>query len=564
MGLESNPVTQTPDGDPSQQPEIVRTDQDLFSETDATVGMVGTVFSSPDTRPEGIVVGQDPEHWPDANVVPLFDGLTEGPIHLPEILGNVARVRAEPDLFPKTADEAVERVMRVREGAQNGRLYEDALHLGIDPVWVRQLLNEPVRVALSEQVMPLPTLFAKLGQFGSPAALARSLYTIQNLAQRLELADSSIGPVKLGQITSLDHGVTFKDITSGFYFLVPLVSPGVDQETIQGRHLFSSQEKKRFNGAAYRDLVVTTDKILDVIKSIDEVLSYSQRAAQKSVSAAERQRAFNDESREKQFPVTSEQAARVEEGFRKGARLFATAAAASAFVTDCSGALQDLGIPAGAKGVRVNYCDFVSAYNARLVGRFLPEFNFETVHTDHANTLPIFGITNWNLFLTRVFDSGMIRPDEPILRLRVAEPGKDVEYRSLVCAARSEREVSLIDKYSGVEYRLGELIDQSRDAVLAGKPPLLVPIASLRYLVNYTLSSSIYLDDGMPYDKVQRLHRAMRDPEFTIFPRDLTLVPYTRLNTYTPQDPANPYDGLRPPRHDVLDYYRFASVVSGS
>lgn len=524
-------------------------------------------FSTPEpTEPDSALVelgssGSEPHILSDL-APPPFNGNGNAGALTHSVLSRVARMRNQAEIFPSTFDQAVDRVLAVREAARGGLLYEDAIQLGVDPVWVAQLLQEPVRVAISEQVMPLTTLFAKLGSYGSPAAMARAFATMSELANRLEAADPEIGVVKVGQITSIDHGVTFKDITSGFHFLVPLLAPGVDQESIQGRHLFSGKDKKRFNGAGYRDLSVAVGKVEEVLEAIDHVYQFAHKEGLKNVDAAERQRAFNIESRERNFPVTEEQAGRVESALRRGARFLDTAAAANAFLEDCAGALRDSGGLGPDRAERVDYCQFISHLNARLAQRFLGDRVFETAHTEHVNSLPCFGIKDWGTFLGKFFKAGIFHADEPVLRWRVDEPGRDIDYRSLAVVENNGHGIVLADRFSKTQYRLDDLVERSRESVLAGGPPLLIPIASMRYWVNYAMTSSISMDDGMPYDKIQRLQRAMQDPKFTLMPRDLTIVPYTRLNTFTPSNPSDPYQDLKPPRHDVLDYYRFAGIIS--
>lgn len=474
----------------------------------------------------------------------------------PGIDAFVSRTRAASGIFPASPAEAVERVLAARAAYRDGILQEEAERVGVCALWMHEHNALPVRVAITEQLMPLTTLFSKLDRFGSPATMVRALRTMDWMARQVEAGDSSIGDVEVGLLTSLDHSVVFKEITDGFFVVVPQRAPGADQERLQGRHFFSNKDVKHFKGVGYRDLSIAVAKLDEILGLFRQQGGYDRAEGLKQLDASARQAGFNDRRRLADGEVTPEMERRVVDSKYRGEQRHRRADAADAFIEDFEGAVKSCGVIAGASGPRVSYSEFIARLNEALGARILPNGKFTVSFGEHLNTLPSFGVQNWPLFLTKFTESGILQPGESVLRFRVAEPGRDPEYKNLAIAELSRYRIVLADRESGQRHDLADLVERSRESLLAGGPPLLIPTAVMRYWGNYAMSSSLGLDDGMPYEKIRRVDRAMHDPDFAIRPRGLAIFPYTRLNTFTPQDLADPYDGFRP-KFDALDYYEF-------
>jgi hypothetical protein len=463
-------------------------------------------------------------------------------------------------VFPLSIDELLERVATVTNLYRAGQLHEEARLLGISTQWLDAHFTEPPSVAMTEQQMALPTLFGKLDRFGSPAALARCLRSMSHIAGKLAEIHGSEAQISLGMRTSLDHAVTFRTITSGFFFVAPRVALGTEVEKHQRAHLFSNADESRFRGAGYRDLSLSPEKLLAVEKIFAEVADISGKACQKASTSLGKQEQFNKSKEDRGEEITSQMRHRVHEHERQMLKHGDRATAAHAFLEDLRGARNESLLP---DGKRVSYHQFMEALNRRIAARFVPGMNFRTGYGEPINALATSGISDWRLFLSKFMQADILRHDEPILRLRTIDANGAPAYRIIMLDSMSDAGVIVRDRDSGTRYHIQELVERSSQSLDTGAGPLLLPIACVRYAANYGMSGSVGLDDGMPYPLVQRVSAAFKNPQFTPFTRELNVFPYTRLVDFTPTNAEDPYHGLGI-QYDVLDYYSFAQRINKS
>lgn len=496
--------------------------------------------------------------FPEPTSSPLSQNQATEPFAHLKGLTQAAPARVSDRVFPVSVDELLERVATVTNLYRTGQLHEEARLLGISTQWLDAHFTEPPSVAMTEQQMALPTLFGKLDRFGSPAALARCLKSMSHIAGKLAEIHGSEAQISLGMRTSLDHAVTFRTITSGFFFVAPRVAPGTNVEKHQRAHLFSNADESRFRGAGYRDLTLSPDKLTAVEKIFAEVADFSQRSCHKASAALTKQETFNLSKQSRGEPVTDEMLSRVREQERQMLKHGDRASAAQAFLEDLRAARSESLTP---DGKRISYHQFMEALNQRIAARFVPGMEFRTGYGEPINALATTGISDWNLFLSKFMRADILRADEPILRLRTTDSDGQPGYRILMLDSMTKSGVTVRDRDSGARYPIQELVDRSRQSLHEGQGPLLLPIACVRYAANYGMSGSVGLDDGMPYPLVKRVSAAFKNPEFTPFTRELNVFPYTRLVDFTPTSAEDPYHGFGV-QYDVLDYYSFAQRIN--
>jgi hypothetical protein len=472
------------------------------------------------------------------------------------LAGLVNTPRATDSVFPRTIDALMLRVENTTRLYKSGALHEEAAALGIKPEWLDRHFKEPPSVAMTEQQMALPTLFGKLAQFGSPAALARALKAMNLIATRLGELHGDEAQVTLGMRTSHDHAVTFKTITSGFFFVAPKNGLGQHESPHQRANLFSNADERKFRGAGYRDLSLGIDKLTAVEKIFVDIECASTSECQKAEKALRRQEQFNSSREGKGEAVTDDMRRRVVESERLMLTHGRRAEAAHQFLSDLRRAKESCG--SSEESGRVPYNKFIETFNTLVAKRFVPERSFTTGYGEPVNELATNGIENWRLFLQKFLAADILRTNEPILRLRKIEEDGTPSYRILMLEPGNNSRIMVRDRESGKTDCLDNLISLSQASLANGNGPLLIPIAAVRYAANYGMSGSVGLDDGMPYELVKRVAAAFKDPGFTQYGRDLSIFPYTRLVDFTPADLNDPYHGFST-NYDVLDYYLFAN-----
>lgn len=472
-----------------------------------------------------------------------------GHLRFPLIRPPLDTSRPPITVAPRSIDELVSRVEAVEARIENGALYDEVQRLGVSPDYMRTYHATPRRVAMSEQCFFLPTLFAKLGDYGSPNALRGALATMQTIADRIE--DLRGQRPQIGMLTSPDFQVTFKGPASGFFIRVPVWAHGQEEERVEGRQLFSGSERSAYNDVAFRDLTLAPGKIAEVQGDIERYRFELLREAKRVATARDRQVEFNEASKKAGRPIEDEMLRRVAQAEKRISLVDQRITAANEFLDDLLKSVD--AVPVAETGRR-SYLAVMSELNRRFAARLLGKDSFETIPSEHANQLLTFGIEHWPTFLQRFIAVGLLQPNEPFAFLRHDSEGTPPRYLPVTVTRITPREVQV--QVRGRDPQpIDELVEMGREALAQGAPLMLVPRASIRYWMNYAVTPNVHLDDGMPYELLTRLQHALTDSGFVVGgPRGVTLFPYTELASFRPADPSRPYDGLKP-TFDVLDYY---------
>lgn len=505
--------------------------------------------------PGGYATGENREmlRWTDALRIPLCVrevSSDERVRRVAELNGTfkAAYATGQP-LHPRSIEDAVSRAMVVRRAFETGILAEEVERIGVSATWLEQYHARQPIVALSEQLIYLPTLFAKLDKYGNPAALTRALQDMEALGSRFSAALGR--EVEIGYLTSGDHVVTKRSITSGFYVLC--AEDG--SETVVRRRLLSSRELDQWDGVGYRDLEIQPEKVREILKGFDEDVRKLVKSAQSAAARAKKQAEFNVRSLERGDLISQEMSAR-EQAFAGEAKTLGEKLEAMRILqTDWKSALEETPLKESGK---FSYCALLENLNGLFASRILGEGKFKTFYSEHLNSLVTFGIKDWAKFLSGLFYSGVLDPEEPILRLRVTPAGDHPFYKMLRVHSIKDGEVLLQNRDGKEIFPVRDLVEQSQVSVAGGHGPTIFPIASMRYWATYGIGNSIILDDGIPYAKLQRLNAALRSEHLTLIPRSLTIMPYTRLHTYQPPNPKEPYDQLKE-RFAAHQYLAFLS-----
>jgi hypothetical protein len=346
-------------------------------------------------------------------------------------------------------------------------LADEVRRLGVDPEWLRTVQAEPRGVYFSEHLTFLPTLFAKLGHFGGPAALQRALLLQAQLRRRLALQTGA--PTGWGIFTSLDFAVANHGVTSGFYVSL---GDGTGGQVSRQRFL-SCEELKSFTHRGFRDVWICGKRLQTVLGSLDRAIGTAKPLA-------------------RQRPAYSR-------------RLKALEALRSAFVLTLRATLGDeerVGLTS------IHYAPFIAELNRRFVMSLGFRDDFAVTESTAANLLPTHGVFDWARLLSIFLKKGLQDEGEPVLRLR----GPTRAFRNLKLQHIGPSGITLVDSRDGEVFRLEALVEESRAAVHQGLPPTLLPGAPLRYWATRALGLALLLDNGMRYEKLERLSRALQDP----------------------------------------------------
>jgi len=184
------------------------------------------------------------------------------------------------------------------------------------------------------------------------------------------------------------------------------------------------------------------------------------------------------------------------------------------------------------------YCEFVATFNKGFVNSLAPNLGFETMYSTEIDLLATNGIESWPTFINKFFETGLLSPEEPILRYKSA----DGKQHLLMIEDLANELVRM--RNTGETFYLSDLVESSQASVASGDGPTLIPIAAMRYWAMFAIGNGVILEDGMPYEKLSKLNLAMSKSQLSSQPRSLTIYPYTNLNKFTPKDITRPYADL--------------------
>ncbi len=467
--------------------------------------------------------------------------------------------------LPTSTAELLERHQDVLELFRSGELSKEVEAIGVRPQWLEHYHAQTPFVAIAEQQMPLSSIFHHLGNYGSPAALCRAGSLLKFLRGKLELLHGREAHV--GLLVSPDDQVTFGGVTNGFFLPMPPIGhlmeraagePSSDYRMENLQLLSKSQrdklESNRHGGVAYRSVAIDMGKVREILKWVDKAIGTITPSLTKNQRALAKQDLFYDEHAST-FPETEleklqgQRAATVQ----RIATCEELVQALRNFGEDVNAALTTcITEPSQSK---ISYWDFIDRLNTIFTDRLSLNFAIKTLPNNLVNEFPSVGVANWSAFLRAFVDSDVIRPDECALRWRVDTDGQLSRYISLAIQDIQEDDVILRDK-AGNTYSARELQAVSLASIQADTGPRLIPGASIIYWVNYAIGNSIVLDDGMNYPKIARLASALESGTLSSTPRKLVIYPYTKLWSYDPPNPEDPYEEIKP-SSSTLDYYRF-------
>lgn len=543
------------EGDPS-----VATSPDFRKQTDSSADFHTLTFTAPKTLENHF--GPSPQ---------------KTPIQLRWSLAASAR----PLTFhPQSATEAAERAMVVKELAAAGLLQQEVADIGVRAEWVTALHRENPYVAISEQLMPLPTLFGKLGKHGGPAVLQSALHRLGEIAQTLQHFSSQ--QVETGLFASPNHLVSRTSITSGFYFLVPSFTTnegpkhksttersqtsGAARRDVPGPRrvrLISNNQLSHYDGRPYEDIQIpiaalrqvsnellkehgeTGRRLRDAVKSHDHQVNKNrrripwERAADEDTEGASTQR---------RRTVSQDDHLTEQSLHRRVKREEMNSLAFEQLRTLWSDSVDQI-IHHSPSSDSVKYWDLITDFNTRFSQLIVPSLPFQSVSCHGIDSLATLGVEDWNLFLTTLIETGLIAPNEPILRHRLAN-GK---HEMLLIDDLSHETVR--SRETGAVYSIDALVEESRESLASTGSMTLLPIAVMRYWAMYVVGNGIILEDGMPYEKLNRVHQAACSGAITNHPRSLLIDHYTNLNDFQPVNPDAPYAELHE-RFTTLDFLK--------
>jgi hypothetical protein len=475
-------------------------------------------------------------------------------------------------LHPRTIADAAERALLVREDYTSGRLSEEVERLGVNTNWLDQYHQQPVSVGIAEQLMPLPTMLAKLGRHGNPEALIDALVRVDAIADSIERSTGT--KVMSGMLYSEMQMVRRDSITSGPYFLIPDFNKEAAERAkptnFDRIRLLSKGQLEKADGIPFRSLQLTQEQLNRAGQRLQHEANWAiQRSSkegerseklEKYINQIEKNRGNNNQNGE------LSDSRQLYTRQRAGLRLYER----EKLTRDCCVTLNKIWLQAyentASKCVNgssiIRYDAFVSEINRLFVKLFSTpiqternEANFrehQTTSTQIVDNLATSGISDWKKFLSAFYDSGILKRGEPIFR-RVDDSGK---MRMMVIDNFDK--LTFRDTSNGTIHNIQSLVDESKISLNESNFPRLVPVAVLRYWAMLVVGNGIVLEDGMPYQKINRVFRAAQDSNITLRPRGLLAYPYTDLNHFTPVDSSDPYNGLRE-EFTAIDYLRLAS-----
>jgi hypothetical protein len=452
-------------------------------------------------------------------------------------------------------------MVSVRDMHASGQLAQEVEDLGLKGEWLEALRNEPARVVISEQLQPVPNLFSALDQYGHPKELRRSVLATFEIQRALGLVLGE--QVEAGYLASRHHGVSFAGVSFGGYFTVPNNSA----EGLTRIPLFSKRERELYHNAAYGDLMVSRSKIEEIATAFRKVLETERVQERTALKALSRQVAHNQSVLLATGCVGSELEERLLQAQGLCEKRQLRVAATQAFLEDLYGAAEEGGMQLGSSGSQgdaISYMNFIASFNGRFVDRVQPGQPFPTFFNDTVDALPSLGVRSWPRFITKLLESGVFSDGDALCRLRMTDERGVVRYANVWLEEVSPTSVRVFVRGGGSSsqaYRLEDLAESSAQSVARGEGPILTPVGRLRYLANLAWSPSVIQYDGMEFEPISRVLRAMASPGLLAVPRKPKLYPYSGAHSHMPSDLNNPWQGLRE-KHHVLDYYEEALAVA--
>lgn len=468
---------------------------------------------------------------------------------------------ARPPFYPTCAMEAAERIITVKDMMATGELSEEVARIGINPEWLGKLHAAPPYVGIAEQLMPLPTLFGKLGSFGKPEALRNAIQFLGDIAR--EVSYYSNQTVSTGLFSSPDHMASRTGITSGFYFLLPNFrffeadrDRRADSKLTKIR-LLPKRQLEQQDGLSYRELTLRVSTLHEISNVLHKETEQAERRVQTAIRRYTKQAAFNSQREEiSRKSEDGESSHPVDRDMYQRERSYQRALKRDQVSKESLETLADLwddcvrtctaGHP---ESPTTSYWNFVSEFNTQIAKRICPDISFSNVSTEHIDDLATTGVKDWHTFLGALIKNDLIREGESILRYITPE-GK---HTPLVL--KDLNELSVFSPRTHTTYSIPELVSESQKSLELTGAPRLLPIAVMRYCAAFLVGNGMVLDDGMPYGLYKRLYAASIDGDISLRPRGLLVAPYTDLSRYSPKNPLDPY-GDMVEKFDILPYLR--------
>ncbi len=478
---------------------------------------------------------------PSANQIPRT--LLESPTPLaqqPKVAQERRRVNAVgSEFYPQSQREAVQRVLEVKELYASGKLQEEVQRLGVSADWLRQHQEQKPLVAIGEHLLPLTSIFSKLGSYGSPAALLQALQGMNTMSG--QLADAMSQDVGVGMLSSLDHLVAKSGLISGMYLGLPNHAKP-DAPTFERVRLLSNRQLERYEGRPFYEVEIPAVQITELRKKFDMVSSQSLNA----IKALKKSGADMANGTLAAYTGHVQRGEAVKHLWNQ---VIQPAIDAQAF-GDC---------PATSAAQSLDYCKFVADFNCKLAAQIFPQGEFKIYNPSTSDSLAVLGVENWETFLRSFIDAGVIDIDTPVIRLKEKDETGQTRFLILKINELKGNDTTLVDRQSGRTYHAKELQDQAKMHYSETRELSMLPSAAFRYWAYFSVGNSIILEDGMPYQLLSNLHQAMgAESGLALSPRGLSIFPYTTLwSDYTPADPDKPYLGLEE-SYSVLDYLSFA------
>ncbi len=457
-----------------------------------------------------------------------------------------------PSFHPRTIVETAERFLRVKDMVATGELHDEAQRMGISPAWIARMHEENPYVAISEQLMPLPTLFGKLGKYGSPEAMRNAILHVGDIAREISLYSNR--PVKTGLLASPNHAASGSHITSGFYILLPNFNffssadkkNRNDSKMVKIR-LIPNRMLSKLDGMAYRDLLLQVSTLEAIGASLQTETTAAQQRHTNSETKHLRQVSFNERGQENNRPVDREMYLR-ERSYLRAAKRDEMHLSSLKKLSEIWNRCVDEATAGITRPITVSYWNFVSSFNRELTAKMVPQMPFENISPAGIDNLATLGVENWRTFIGAFTRNHLIERDEPILRRR----GPSGKQETLIIHNSEGTEVA---NRAGEVFRIDDLVAQSRESLALTGAPTLYPIAMIRYWTMFMLGNGIALEDGMSYVAYRKLFQASIEGDLTDHPRGALVSPYTGLNSYIPKDPLDPYADLSE-EYDILRFIR--------
>ncbi|MFN5061811.1 MAG: hypothetical protein ACK5GN_03100 [Pseudomonadota bacterium] len=476
------------------------------------------------------------------------------------------------EYLPNSTGELLERHAAVLDLFRSGELHKEVVALGVKSQWLADYHQQTPFVGIAEQQMPFFSIFHHLGKYGSPDALCKSVKLMDYLRDKLsQIHDRE---VDAGLLVSPHDQVTFGGVTNGFF--IPMPQLGVlmkraagdapAEDLMENLQLLSKSQRNKLEsnasgGVAYCDVELDVTKVEDIPKWVSKAVDAISASLRRHEKALNGQKQFYSEKAESFAPdakkVVKNQIELTESRVNTCKALNTVL---YQFEEDVTRALKATLDSADAGATKVSYWDFISHLNSAFTERLRLSFPLKTIANNLVNSFPSVGVENWGTFFKAFVDSGVILPGECALRWRTETEGQLSRYKSLTVDSIREDDVVLTDK-AGAKYSAKALQSESLKSLESGKGPLLIPGASIIYWVNYAVGNSIVLDDGMSYSKIARLAHAMSTGALSKQGRELVIYPYTKLWSYSPPDPADPYEQLRAESSSIDYYERLRELV---